>query len=152
MFKYIFFILLTTGASTCNQTEQTESNKKNMVEKSAKENDINILHDIWALTEMNGQADLDSVFTQGVPTLEIFVADMKLGGYSGCNNYGASIEKLTEDAISISPMMATKKYCFDVDESGFFKNMGTVNKYKVEKMHLYLYENDTLLLTFKKVD
>lgn len=152
MLKYLFFILLATSANTCNQNTSEESNTAQMTKKSKNETNINVLHDIWSLKEMNGEAISEKTFAQGMPTLEIFVADMKLGGFSGCNNYGASIDSLTESTISIGPIMATKKYCFDVDESGFFKNMQSVNAYRIEKMHLLLFENDSLLLTFKKVD
>lgn len=152
MLKYIFFILLTATTSKCNQNTSEESHTEEMTKKSTNESRINALHDIWALKEMNGELISEKTFAQGVPTLEIFVADMKLGGFSGCNNYGATIDSLTESSIAISPIMATKKYCFDVDESGFFNNMHRVNTYRIEKMHLLLLENDSLLLTFKKVD
>ena len=152
MFKYLAILILSAGASTCNRTQTEETQNNQAVEKSSIQQAPLQLHDIWALREIAGTAVDSTNFPNGVPTLEIFLEEMRLGGFSGCNNYGANIETLTASEIKIGPTMATKKYCFGVKENVYFELLAKCNTYKIEKLHLFLYENDKLLLTFRKVD
>jgi heat shock protein HslJ len=153
MFKYVFIILLiSTATKTCNQENTEEKNRNEMQEKTTSIDPLNRLHDIWALTAIEGEDINKERFSAGVPTLEIFVEDKSIGGFSGCNNYFASIEYLDENKIVLGAIASSKKYCFEVDENIFFEQMNKVQRYHLEKMQLFLFEGDELLLTFKKVD
>ena len=152
MFKYLAILMLSTSASTCNQVLTKESQNSQVVGKLNIQQDTSQLHDIWALRELVGDLVDTTNFPLGTPTLEIFVKEMRLGGFSGCNNYGATIDTLTATQLRIGSIMATKKYCFDVKEKVYFELLAKCNTYKIEKLYLFLYENDRLLLTFKKVD
>ena len=153
MFKYIFFILLlSAGTKSCNQDSKKESTENQMSEKSTNTSTNKNLHDIWALTSMDGQSIDQKKFNDGVPTLEIYLADKRITGFSGCNNYFASIESMDGSNFVLGPIASTKKYCVDVDERAFFEKMNQIESYSLEKMQLSFYRGDSLLLSFKKVD
>ncbi len=153
MFKYVVIILLiSTATKTCNQENTEEKNRYEMPEKTTSIEALNRLHDIWALTAIKGEDINKEHFSAGVPTLEIFVVDKRIGGFSGCNNYFASIEYLDENKIALGAIASSKQYCFEVDEHIFFEHMNKVQRYQLEKIQLFLFEGDELLLTFKKVD
>ena len=154
MFKYLAFIIL--AANTCNNSdasiEKNQTTSNSMIEKNMNAKATTNLHDIWALKQINGEDLNMDLFSQGEPVLEVFIADSRIGGFSGCNNYFASIEILTETEIKLGAIGATKKYCNNVDEQTYFQQLNKVTHYKIEKLHLYLFENENLLLTFRKVD
>jgi heat shock protein HslJ len=152
MFKYLALILLIAGTRSCNESKNSKSKNAESLEKSVEKQDPKILHDIWALIEIKGVPIDTLIFSFGVPTLEIFVEDKKAGGFSGCNNYGGTIQVLDDQYFKIDNIMATKKYCNGVKESDYFSHLESSNRYKIEKMKLSLYKNDSLMLTFKKVD
>ena len=56
------------------------------------------------------------------------------------------------DKISFSDITTTKMFCVDVDETSFLTALSKANKYKIEKMRLYLFEDDKEVLVFKKID
>jgi heat shock protein HslJ len=152
MFKYFFAILFALATQKCddNKTENlntvSQKNDENMTETPIQ------LHDIWALTHIKEEAIALDKYPNGVPVLEIFIEEKKVGGFSGCNNYFASIEKLNDKEFKLGMIGATKMYCMGVDEYVYFENIQKVTHFKIEKMQLFLFENEQLLLTFKKVD
>ena len=60
--------------------------------------------------------------------------------------------KVEGSTILFSDIVTTKMFCPDVDEVDFLSALGKANNYKIEKMKLYLYEDDHELLVFQKVD
>ena len=56
------------------------------------------------------------------------------------------------DKISFSDITTTKMFCVYVDETSFLTALSKANKYKIEKMRLYLFEDDKEVLVFKKID
>ncbi len=152
MFKYFFAILFALAAQKCD-SKKTE----NLDETSQKNLEVTIetpmqLHDIWALSHIKDEVISLDKFPAGVPSLEIFIEEKRVSGFSGCNNYSGSIEKLTNNEIKFGVLAATKMYCMGVDEYVYFENLPKVTHFKIEKMQLFLYENEQLILTFKKVD
>lgn len=144
--------MLSAGASTCQQATPSETQNNTFVEKLNLEQDPIQLHDIWALKEIQGTMVDTSSFPLGVPTLEIFIADQRIGGFGGCNNYFASIDTVNSSEFKLGAIAATKKYCMGVQENTYLDALGKSTHYKIEKLHLFLYENDRLMLTFRKVD
>ncbi len=114
------------------------------------------LHDIWALLAINNK-DISSETKQKPnkqPSLEIFVAEKRIGGTDGCNSLFGSIETLTETQLSFSKMGSTKMMCPNMEiPDAFNKAMSATSTYKIEKSHLYFYnaEGDEVL-QFVKVD
>lgn len=114
------------------------------------------LHDIWALQALNGK-DISAKTNKKpnkTPMLELFIADKRIGGTDGCNSLFGSIETLNEKKIQFSKMGSTKMACPNMEVSNAFTNaLEETSTYKIENLHLYLYnaEGDELL-KFKKVD
>ena len=59
---------------------------------------------------------------------------------------------IEEDQITFSDIATTKKFCPESIEQEFLIALGMVNNYKIEKMELYLFQDDDELLIFHKVD
>jgi heat shock protein HslJ len=118
---------------------------------SNKESADTLLHDIWVLESIDGQT-YSRVENQSLhPTIEIYLAEERFSGNTGCNNMNG---KLTVDGnrISFSDIVTTKMFCVDVDETSFLSDLGKANNYKIEKMRLYLFEDEKEILVFKKID
>ena len=118
---------------------------------SNKESSDTLLHDIWVLESIDGQT-YSRVENQNLhPTIEIYLAEERFSGNTGCNNMNG---KLTVDGnrIGFSDIVTTKMFCVDVDETSFLSDLGKANNYKIEKMRLYLFEDEKEILVFKKID
>lgn len=148
MMKYLFLVLLlTTGAKSCKESKQNTNTKQMSVETKSIH-----LHDIWALTAIDGN-DIDKAsFPLGVPTIELYVEDLKVNGFTGCNNYFGEIEKLSDETLTFGPIAATKKFCMDVDEKAFLSRLNQIISYELDNTKLIFYTSEDLSLSFKKVD
>ena len=126
-------ILLTIGCSSNKKSADT------------------LLHDIWVLESIDGQTYSRAENQSLHPTIEIYLAEERFSGNTGCNNMNG---KLTVDGnrISFSDIVTTKMFCVDVDETSFLSDLGKTNNYKIEKMRLYLFEDEKEILVFKKID
>lgn len=129
----VFFLLLAIGCS------------------SNKESVNNLLHDIWVLESVKGEPYSLAENQNLHPTIEIYLAEERFSGNTGCNNMNGT---LTVDGskITFTNIITTKMFCNDVDETGFLSSLEKVNRYKIEKMRLYLYEDDSELMIFQKID
>src|SRR5512139_2319717 len=110
-----------------------------------------LLHDIWVLESIDGKAYSRTENQNLHPTIEIYLAEERFSGNTGCNNMSG---KLTVDgsSISFSDIVTTKMFCDGVDETSFLTDLEKANKYKIEKMRLYLFEDEKEILVFKKID
>lgn len=118
---------------------------------SVKETANPLLHDIWVLESINGKLYSRTENQTLHPTLEIYLNEERFSGNTGCNNMNGKLKTL-HSTISFSEIKTTKMFCVDVDETTFLTALGQVNKYKIEKMRLYLFEDDKELLVFQKID
>ena len=110
-----------------------------------------LLHDIWVVQSING-ATYSRVEGQDLhPTLEIYLSEKRFLGNTGCNNMNGSMN-VEGDKISFSDITTTKMFCVDVDETSFLTALSKADKYKIEKMRLYLFDDDKEVLVFKKID
>lgn len=118
---------------------------------SNKESADTMLHDIWVLESIDGQTYSRAENQSLHPTVEIYLAEERFSGNTGCNNMNG---KLTVDgsSISFSDIVTTKMFCDGVDETSFLTNLEKANNYKIEKMRLYLFEDEKEILVFKKID
>ena len=152
MLKYILCIVfLNLNVKSCN-FEQSKLTNSSLEDQSMPISNVVQLHDIWALTAIKGLS-LDKLkFTAGVPTMEIFVEDLKVSGFGGCNNYFAYIKGLGDKDFSLGPVASTKMYCINIDEIQYLNQLEKIESYQLSKIQLDFYRGDTLLLSFKNVD
>lgn len=118
---------------------------------SNKESTNTLLHDIWVVESINGAAYSRAEGQDLHPTIEIYLAEKRFLGNTGCNNMNGSMN-VEGDKISFTDITTTKMFCVDVDETTFLTALGKANKYKIEKMRLYLFDDDKEVLVFKKID
>ena len=109
------------------------------------------IHDIWVLESINGAAYSRAKDQDLHPTVEIYLAEERFSGNTGCNNMNGSVS-VRGEKISFSDIVTTKMFCADVDETSFLTALSKANNYKIEKMRLFLFENDEELLVFRKID
>jgi heat shock protein HslJ len=110
-----------------------------------------LIHDIWILESINGNAYVRASGQELHPTIEIYLSDERFGGNTGCNNMNGKV-MVEGSTILFSDIVTTKMFCPDVDEADFLSGLGKANNYKIEKMKLYLYDSDHELLVFQKID
>lgn len=114
----------------------------------------NRVNDIWALVKFKGEELKKEQFSSTKPYIEIKIAQSKIGGNTGCNDFLISAE-IKEDKIIIgNDITITKKAC---DDMGFETNfisalIGKTYTYKIENMKLYFSEEDMVVFEFKKID
>ncbi len=131
--KIIFISVLIVG---CSSTKETVNP---------------LLHDIWALESINGKA-YSRIESQNLhPTLEIYLSEKRFSGNTGCNNMNGNVN-VEGEKISFSDIVTTKMFCADVDETSFLTALNKASNYKIEKMRLYLFDDDKEVLVFKKID
>ena len=134
IFSTIFFLsLFTTGCSSKKETTNP------------------LIHDIWMLESINGNAYARATGQELHPTIEVYLSEERFSGNTGCNNINGNV-KVEGSTILFSDIVTTKMFCPDVDEVDFLSALGKANNYRIEKMKLYLYDNDYELLVFQKVD
>lgn len=139
MKKYIFsFILIALSIIGCS-SEETEKSQ------------LYLLHDIWALSSINGEKVVIDETIKNLPRLEIFVKDEIVRGNTGCNTINGKID-IDANKISFYDVSTTEMACPGDIEQRFLSALQKVNKYKIEKLKLHLYENEEELLSFQKID
>ncbi len=109
------------------------------------------IHDLWALTEMNGQT-LEISETR--PNIEINLTTMKSLGKGNCNNFSGNITNYSTSTIRFEQIASTKMMCPNhAQETLFFEAMGKVVTYSIEKLALTMYDSQqNPVLRFHKVD
>ena len=109
------------------------------------------IHDLWALTEMNGQT-LEINETR--PNIEINLTTMKILGKGNCNNFSGNITNYSDSMIRFEQILSTKMMCPNHNqETLFFEAMGKVVSYSIEKLTLTMYDSQqNPILRFHKVD
>jgi len=133
---HLLIILITALTVSCSPT----NNKT----------DVRI-HDIWALESIQGVKYSRAEGQELHPTIEIYLEEERFIGNTGCNNMSGKV-KVEGSTISFSDITTTKMFCSDVDETSFLSALKKANNYKIEKMKLYLFDNDKELMVFQKID
>lgn len=160
MLKYVIIVLLAASSTKgCNNKIESNITENEVIisenlneEMESKSTEIERIHDIYVLTSLELEQVDKAYYPAGRPNLEINITENKIMGFSGCNNFFGDIINITESKIELGAVAATKKYCQGVNENIFFEKLNQVNTYKIENLELFLYNNDELLMTFKKVD
>jgi len=102
----------------------------------------------WELTRWPGK----TLPTKVKATLNI-TNGSKIGGKSFCNSYGGNAV-INGNAIQFSKIFGTQMYCEPVAkaEHTYYADLERVTAGKVSGNRLYLYQNETLLLVFTRVE
>lgn len=119
--------------------------------KETEKIDVMRLHDIWALESIEGKKIIIDETVRNLPVLEIYVEDKRVHGNTGCNVLNGTVE-IDEDKISFSKMITTEMACPGDLEQKFLSALEKVNKYKIEKLRLFLYDDNKELLSLRKID
>jgi heat shock protein HslJ len=118
---------------------------------SNKESVNTLLHDIWVLESIESKTYSRAENQNLHPTVEIYLAEERFNGNTGCNNMSGKIT-VNGSKISFTNIITTKMFCDGVDETSFISALEKANNYKIEKMRLYLYDDDRELLVLRKID
>jgi heat shock protein HslJ len=119
---------------------------------SSSETTINpLINDIWALEFIKGVDYQPDSSSKERPIIEIHLKENKVTGNTGCNRINGTVT-VEEDQIEFSDIITTEKFCSKSIEQEFLMSLGMVNNYKVEKLKLYLYEDDQEIMIFQKID
>jgi heat shock protein HslJ len=119
---------------------------------SSSETTINpLINDIWALEFIKGVDYQPDSSSKERPIIEIHLKENKVTGNTGCNRINGTVT-VEEDQIEFSDIITTEKFCSKSIEPEFLIALGMVNNYKVEKLKLYLYEDDQEIMIFQKID
>jgi uncharacterized membrane protein/heat shock protein HslJ len=68
------------------------------------------LHNIWAIQKVNGKDLIPSVYTKGIPVIELFVAEKRISGHDGCNQINGSFTT-SGNTISFGTLISTLMAC-----------------------------------------
>jgi heat shock protein HslJ len=112
---------------------------------------VNLLHDIWALDSLYGEKVIIEENTRNLPVLELYVKDERVHGNTGCNTIDGKLD-IDNNKIKFLNLVTTEMACSNNIEQEFLSALKKVNNYKLEKMRLFLFEDDKELLVFKKID
>jgi len=113
--------------------------------------DANQLHDIWALESINGESFVMDEQTRNHPTIEIYVEEERVLGNTGCNNFNGKL-KVDKNQISFSQIISTEMACPGDLENRFLLAIESIDNYKIEKLSLFLFQDEEEKLVFRKVD
>ena len=112
---------------------------------------VNRLHDIWALESIAGEKITIDETVKNLPMLEIYVEEERVHGNTSCNTIDGKVET-EKNNITFYDIITTEMACPGDLEQKFLSALQKVNNYKIEKLKLYLYEDDKELLSFQKID
>ena len=135
--NFLFLTMFSVLMTFCTSSNETTTNP--------------LIEDIWALEFLKGVNYQPDSNTQEQPIIEIHLKDNTVSGNTGCNSMNGAVI-VEEDQIQFSDIITTKKFCSDSIEQEFLIALGMVNNYKIEKLKLYLYENDNEIMILNKID
>ncbi len=137
-FIYLIITLLTLITINCSKNESQKMN-------------ANLLHDIWALESIQGEQILIDDTFKNLPVLEIYVEEERVHGNTSCNTLDGKLN-IDGSEITFYDMITTEMACPGNVEQRFISSLNKVNRYKIEKMQLYLFNDEKELLVFRKID
>ena len=112
---------------------------------------INLLHDIWALESIEREKIIIDETIKNLPMIEIYVKEERVHGNTSCNTINGKVE-IDKNQIAFSDIITTEMACPGDLEQRFLSALQRVNNYKIEKLRLFLFEDEKELLTFRKID
>jgi heat shock protein HslJ len=101
----------------------------------------------------NGIKLIPGDYATGLPIIELFVKEHRVGGNDGCNQIGGSFTT-NGNTISFSHLTGTKIACSGLDKGVQIGKLlgGITYQYLFEKNHLILKQVDKEVLVLKNID
>ena len=124
--------------------------KYTLVKVIDKQKDVRIeLKGKWTLARLNDQVINRMI---SLPTMNIDLAQQRIAGNTGCNNYSGIIKKLTASQIDLSEIAMTRKMCANKNvEPAFAEAINNINSYEINGSTLNFFSDDgKKVLTFIK--
>ena len=114
------------------------------------------LNDLWAL-ERVGVEDIDAKdLPDGIelPTIEFQLAENRVGGTDGCNNFSGQLAEVGEETLTFGPLAMTKKMCQGSRVPDRVTSaLNQVTTYKIDGLKLSLLNAaGAEILRYRKVD
>ncbi|MGD1892701.1 MAG: DUF4377 domain-containing protein [Cyclobacteriaceae bacterium] len=112
-----------------------------------------VLNDIWMLESLEGQP-IDTTQLIKHPYLEIHLADQRVMGHDGCNQFNGGIELANDQKLVFGVLASTRKMCQQMEVPDKFSRLiGATSTYSLEDNVLRLYdEQQNELMTLGKTD
>ncbi len=114
------------------------------------------LNDIWALEAIR---EIALVFTDDQPglqrpTIEFHLADRRVMGTNGCNNFTGALQAVTADSLRLGPLATTRMACPGSEvPDRVDRALSAVAAYEFDGLQLYLKDQaGQTLLRYRKVD
>ena len=85
------------------------------------------------------------------PVIEIYLEEERIHGNAGCNTINGKVE-VEGSNISFSEIITTEMACPGNLEQRFLAALESIDNYKIEKLRLFLYEDEAERLVFRKID
>ncbi|MFR9165830.1 MAG: META domain-containing protein [Dysgonomonas sp.] len=105
----------------------------------------------WELLSIEG-ASANTLFGERTPTIEFNDTEMRVGGFSGCNQYGGNFE-VNPKTIIVGSLMSTKKACGNMDgEYKFTQLLTGTSDIKLDNNIITLRKDGKMTLSFIKSD
>ena len=109
------------------------------------------LHDIWALESINGEEFIKDEQNINHPVIEIYLKEERVHGNAGCNIINGTVQ-VDGSSITFSNIITTEMACQGDFEYRFLTALQSVDNYKIEKLRLFIYEDEEERLVFRKID
>jgi heat shock protein HslJ len=131
--------------------------KFKLVKVLEKKQDVRLrINDIWVLVSINGEAVQQNSENKRQKTaqIEFNIAEMRVLGNDGCNNFFGSIKNIDSEELILGPLAGTRMACLGTDIPDKFNvALNNVGSYKIENMQLTLSDvSGKELLVFRKID
>lgn len=137
--RLLSFAVICFGITSCSIFKKSKSDEEVATHPLATK---------WTLYSYTDKPISTRPYVHGMPYLEFDVANNKVSGNTGCNGMNASIT-LEDEKLSFGPVMSTKMACQGINENGFLSKLKRVNRYKISKGKLQLYNGKTKLMELK---
>jgi heat shock protein HslJ len=145
----ICFMMMITLLSCSNAKKVTA----NAEQPAAATEEPNVLiNDIWVAETIMGLRYEPNA--RNTPQMEFQIGENRVAGNDGCNTFSGSTITLDNKNLVFGPMMSTKMACENMNTPKLFQDaMRSTVAYKIEKLRLYLYNEDGVeVMILKKVD
>jgi len=112
------------------------------------------LHDIWAITEVDGMKVIPENFKGETPRLEIKTSEERVFGHDGCNSFNGSV-KTEAGKIIFGNLISTMIACFEnTDVSSKIGSIlsGNSLNYTIENNQLILTKDSKKVMVLKHID
>jgi len=110
-----------------------------------------LINDSWTIEIINGVSYNPDSGNGVRPVVEINLKEEQFAGNTSCNNMNGKV-MVEGSKITFSDIVTTKMFCMESIEQEFLIALGKVNKYKIERLRLLLFEDDTELMILKKTE